>query len=107
MPYVTGSAILTHVGEGSPTSDDTAWAADCAAAIEAVIAHRMADVTITADITAELERAALQDGAAAYVDRHSPHGIQSTGEGDVIRLGRDIVRALEPVFLRYALPGIG
>jgi hypothetical protein len=106
MPYVTGAAILT--GAGSPSAPDTDWADACAAAIEAVIAHRMADVTITADITAELERAALLDGVAAYVDLSAPHGIQSIGtQGEPVRLGRDIVRALEPVFTRYALPGIG
>jgi hypothetical protein len=107
MPYVTGAAILVQAGVATPSTDDEAWADACAAALESVIEHRMTDVTITAGITAELERAALQDGAAAYVDRQSPHGIQSNGEGDVVRLGRDIVRALEPVFTRYALPGIG
>jgi hypothetical protein len=106
VPYVTGAAILT--GAGSPSDPNTDWADACAAALEAVIAHRMADVTITADITAELERAALLDGVAAYVDLSAPHGIQSLGpNGETVRLGRDIVRALEPVFLRYALPGIG
>lgn len=108
MTYVTGAAILAHVGKTAPTAAETAWAGTCADALEAVIAHRMADVTITAGITDELERAALQDGAAAFVDRSAPHGIQTTGpDGQTVRLGRDIVRALEPVFLRYALPGIG
>jgi hypothetical protein len=110
MPYVTGAAILTHVGNAAPTAADTAWATACAAAIEAVIAHRMADVTVAAagPIEAELIRAGTQDGAAAYVAREAPHGIRSLApDQDVVRMGADIVRELEPVFQRYALPGIG
>lgn len=108
MPYVTGSAILTHVRKTDPAADDTAWAQTCADALEALIGLRMAGVTITAGITDELERAALQDGAAAYVDRTAPHGVQSLGpDGEAVRLGADIGRTLRPVFLRYAGPGIG
>ena len=107
-PYVTGAEILTHVRKSSPAADDTAWAQTCADAIEALIAYRLADVTITADIEAELVRAALQDGAAAYMDREAPHGVQSFGpDGESVRLGRDLARALYPVFIRYAGPGIG
>jgi hypothetical protein len=96
------------VGKGSPTAGETAWAEKCAAAIESVIAHRMADVTITAGIEAELIRAGELDGAAAFVDLTAPHGVVTNGpDQQSIRLGRDIVRALEPVFMRYALPGIG
>jgi hypothetical protein len=106
MTYVTGSAILAHVRKADPTADDTTWAGTCADAIEALIASRMAGVTITAGITDELERAALQDGAAAYVDRTAPHGVQSLGpDGEAVRLGADIGRTLRPVFLRYAGPG--
>ena len=108
MPYVTGADILTAVGKTSPTAADTAWAADCAAALESVIEHRMTDVTITSGITDELIRAALLDGAAAFTDLTAPHGVMTTGpDQQAVRLGRDIVRALEPVFTRYALPGIG
>ena len=107
-PYVTGAQILAHVRKTSPAADDTTWANKCAAAIEALIAYRMADVTITAAIEDELIRAALQDGAAAYVDRDAPHGVQSFGpEGESVRLGRDLSRSLYPVFMRYAGPGIG
>jgi hypothetical protein len=112
MPYVTGAAILTHVGivapDSPPTAADTAWAGTCADALEALIAQRMAGVTITAGITDELERAALQDGAAAYKDRDAPHGVLTTGnDGEAVRLGADIGRTLRPVFARYAGPGIG
>ena len=105
---MTGAKILTHVGEGSPAADQTAWANSCAAALEAVIAHRLTGVTITAGIEAELNVAAVQDGAACYAARKAPHGVLSVGpDGDVVRLGREITRELEPVFLRYAGPGIG
>jgi hypothetical protein len=107
-PYVTAALILAAAGKGSPTAAETAWAETCAAAIEARIAHRMADVTVTAGIEDELIRAATLDGVAAFVDKDAPHGIQTTGpDGQTARLGRDIVRALEPVFTAYALPGIG
>lgn len=107
-PYVTAALILAHVRKTSPAADDTTWAGTCATAIEALIAHRMAGVTLTADIEAELTRAAIQDGAAAYMDRDAVHGVQSLGpDGEVVRLGRDISRSLYPVFIRYAGPGIG
>ena len=107
-PFVTGAEILTHVGEDAPDAAQTAWAASCAAALEAVIAYRLTGVTITAGIEAELNVAAVQDGAACYASRAAPHGVLSVGpDGDVVRLGRDITRELEPIFLRYAGPGIG
>jgi hypothetical protein len=70
----------------------------------------MADVTYDdpGPVAHELARAALIDGVAAYVDIKAPHGVQSLGpDGDVVRLGRSISRALEDVFRTYALPGIG
>jgi hypothetical protein len=109
MPYVTGAGILTHVRKSDPDADDSDWADACAAAVEAAIAHRMADVTVDpgSNAEAELTRAALQDGAAAYIARKAPHGVIVVGDGDATRLGADLVRSLEPVFRRYALPGIG
>src|SRR5688572_7734280 len=108
MAYVTGAQIITHVRKTGATADDTAWAATCAAAIESLIARRMADVTITAGMTDELERAALQAGAAAYTERDAPHGIQSFGaDGQTVRLSATLGRSLEPVFAQLAGPGIG
>ena len=107
-PYVTAALILAHVKITSPAADQTAWATTCAAAIEARIASRLAGITLSAGDEAELTRAAIQDGAAAYVDREAPHGVQSFGpDGESVRLGRDIVRALYPVFINIAGPGIG
>jgi hypothetical protein len=108
MPYVVAADILEHAKVSSPSAADTEWAGIVADALEAVIAHRMTGITITADITSELERAALLDGLAAYAERSAPHGIVELGDGtSTARLGRDITRALEPVFYRYAGPGIG
>jgi hypothetical protein len=108
MPYVTGAQIITHVRKTGATADDTAWAATCAAAIEAVIARRMGTTTITAGMTAELTRAALQAGAAAYMERDAPHGIQSFGpDGETVRLSATLGRSLEPVFHQLIGPGIG
>ena len=106
MPYVTGAAILTHVGEDSPSADQTAWAGTVADALEAEIALRLVGVTVTAGMSDILERAALQDGAAGYLERESPHGIVTLGDGETARLGRDLLRALVPVLDRLATPGI-
>ena len=109
MPYVTAAQILSHVQQPSPTAADTDWAEICAAAIEAEIEHAMVGVTVDPGSPAEaaLERAALDDGAAAFLRRRAPHGILSTGpEGEAVRLGADIVIALRPVFRRYGTPGI-
>lgn len=110
MPYVTGAQILTHAGVSDPSADDTAWAEVCAAAIEAVIAKRMTGVTVDpgSDAEDELIRAARDDGTAAYARRKAPHGVLSSGpDGEVVRLGADLIIALRPVFARYATPGIG
>ena len=107
-PYVTGALILEHVAKDDPSTPDEEWADKCAAAVESVIAHRLEGITLGAGAEAELEVAGLQDGAACYLSRKSPHGIQSIGpDGDIVRLGRSIVRELEPVFQTYAGPGIG
>lgn len=108
MAYVTAAQILTHAGVASPSADDTAWATDCAAAIEAAIAHGMGGVTVVpgSAAAAELAVAARADGAAAYTSRRAPHGILSVGpDGQAVRLGADIVRALRPVFARYGTLG--
>lgn len=110
MSYVTAAAILTHASVPDPTAEDTAWAEDVAAAIEGLIAERMAGVTVDpgSNAEAELTVAALSDGAAAYARRRAPHGILSIGpDGQTVRLGADLAIALRPVFLRYAGPGIG
>lgn len=107
-PYVTGAAILTHVGKTAPTAAETAWAGVCADAIEAMIALRLDGATPSAGFEDELIRAALQDGAAAFMDKSAPHGVESLGpDGEVVRLGRDLNRALYPVFQRHLGPGIG
>ena len=102
--YVTGEQILDHVRKSSPDADDSAWADVCAAAINGAIDYRLTGVEIEPDGDAEAEiiRAALQDGAAAYIGRDAPHGVLSDViGGDAVRLGSDIIRALEPVLRRY------
>lgn len=106
---MTGALILAHVANTSPSAADTAWAGTCAAAIEGAIADRLGDgaLTPTASQEAQIVAAALQDGAACYVSRKSPHGVLSIGpDGDAVRLGRDLLRELEPILYRIA-PGIG
>lgn len=110
MPYVDGAGILAHAGVSSPSQADEDWADVCAAAVEAAIEHQMDGVTVDPGSAAEAEltRAALDDGAAAYARRKAPHGVLTVGpNGESVRLGADIVIALRPVFRRYATPGIG
>ena len=100
MAYVTAATILAHAQVTTPTSPETAVATAVAAAIEARIETAMADVTVDSgsEAEAELTRAALDDGAAAYARAR-------TGQRE--ELGSDIAVALAPVFFRYAPPPIG
>lgn len=109
MPYVTGAAILTHVGKSSPSAADTAWATSCADAIEGGITALLGGETPSAGGTDELEVAALTDGAALFNSRAAPHGILSVGpDGDAVRLGADSLRAVKPVIYRvHTTAGIG
>lgn len=111
MPYVTGAAILTHVGKTSPSAGDTAWAGLCADAIEAAIHARLDAGAITPDSYGvdELEVSALTDGAALFNSRTAPHGVLSLGiDGEAVRLGADSLRATLPVLRRiHPTAGIG
>ena len=110
-PYVTGGAILTHVRKEGATGDEEDWADACAAAIEGVIDEFLdgGALTPTSSQEAELIVAALQDGAACYIGRTAPHGIMSiSAEGDIVRLGRNLIRELDPILQRIqGGPGIG
>jgi hypothetical protein len=102
----TGPAIVAALGT---TGVDTAWAATCAAAVNAAIGTRLNDYvpTVGGLAEAELTRSALLDGVAAYKDRDAPHGILSIGpDGEIARTGSDIVRWSNPVINRYILPGV-
>jgi hypothetical protein len=109
VTYVTGAAILTHVGKTSPTAGDTAWASSCADAIEGGIAALLDGETPSGGGVDELEVAALSDGAALFNSRAAPHGILSVGpDGDAVRLGADSLRAVKPVLYRiHSTAGIG
>lgn len=103
-PYVTGAEILTATG-----GDNAAWAATVAAAIEGAIADRLAGHTPSAEFDANLQRSAVIDGAAAYIELKSPAGVVSLGpDGETFRLGADVLRSTEAVMRRH-LPagGIG
>lgn len=109
MTYVTGAAILVHVGKGTGTADEQAWAGSCADAIEGAIAARLDGETPSAGGINELEVAALQDGAALFNGKAAPHGILSVGpDGDAVRLGSDTIRVIERVIARaHPRAGIG
>jgi hypothetical protein len=106
MAYVTGSQILAQAGVGTGTAAEQAWAAICAAAVEAAIATRLGTVTASDELADELAMAALSDGVMAYVSRDAPHGVLSVGpDATPVRLGADILRACRPVLLRNLGPG--
>lgn len=109
MPYVTGAQILVHVGVGTGTAAEQAWAGKCADAIEGAIATRLEGNTPNASGIDELEVAALTDGAALYNSKASPSGVLSVGpDGDAVRLGADSLRAVKPVLSRiHPTAGIG
>jgi hypothetical protein len=111
--WTTGAAILSIVGVTAPAdSETTAWAAACAAAVNAGIDHRMAGVPVIdpPDPAAypELTYAAGIAGAEAYKRREAIYGL--TGyvdlEGAAIRVARDYLAGVEPLIARYATIGI-
>lgn len=108
--YVTGPDITTFVGKGAtPNADDVAWAAKCAADINAGIALRLDGETPSADGVSELTVAALIDGAALFNSRAAPHGVLSLGiDGEAVRLGADSLRAVSKVITRvHSTAGYG
>lgn len=110
MPvYVEAEDVIADAGVQTPASDpDTEWATQCAAAVQEAIDHELAGVTITdpSGPFDAIRAAARVDAAAAYVSRRAPHGILSVGpEGQAVRLGSDIIRALRPVLARYSERG--
>ncbi len=105
---ITGAQVLTHVRKDAPTAADTAWAGTCAAAVTALIARRVGSATLSAGDESEVTRAALQSAGAAYVERDSPHGVQSFGpDGETVRLSMTLGKALEATFQQILGPGIG
>ncbi len=107
---VSGTQITTAVGISAPTAAEITWAASCAAAVNAAITTRLNGYTaaVASAAESELARAAILDGAAAFRDLDSPHGVLNLGpDGAVVRTGSDVLRASIPAINRYALPGIG
>jgi hypothetical protein len=103
---VSGPDIEAVIGTGA----DTAWAATCAAAVNAAYTTALNGYVPASpsDAEDELTRAALLDGVTAYKDRGSPYGILSVGpDGEEVRVGYDVIRAGFPAIYRYAIPGIG
>jgi len=111
VTYVTGTQILVHVGVGTGTAAEQAWAQKCADAIEGAIAARLDSGAVTPDSAGvdELEVAALTDGAALYNSKDAPSGVLSmTIDGQAVRMGADSIRALRPVLARiHPTAGIG
>src|SRR5690348_328553 len=100
-PWVDGAAILQHVaGSGTPSAEspDEDWAATVADVINGAIDKRLDGDTPSAEEDDQLMGLALQDAAALYIARKSPHGIVSFGpDGDVVRQGSAVLRACEQV----------
>ena len=103
----SGAAIVAALGT---TGVDATWAGQCAAQVNAAIETALNGYTVAAAglAEAELTRTALLDGIAANKDRDALHGILSLGpDGEIARIGSDVVRWSRPVIARYAIPGMG
>ena len=105
----SGSDILTAADKGSPTAGETAWAADCAAAVNAAIETRLNGYTVASPSNAEdeLTRSALLDGLEYFRSKDARFGILSVGpDGEPVRVAVDLLWSV-PVIARYATPGMG
>jgi len=110
--WVSAEGILSAVGIAAPDADASAWAAACAAAVNAGIDRRMTGVPVIepADPAQfpELTYAATIAGAEAYKRREAVYGL--TGyvdlEGAAVRVARDYLAGVEPLIARYATIGI-
>lgn len=111
MPYVDATAILDQaLGSLTPTQANEDRAELCAGAVNAAIGTALNGYEVAVDSAAEAEltRAALLDGVAAYQAFDAPSGVLTVGpDGAPVRLPVDVLRACRPVIQRYAIPGIG
>lgn len=107
--FVTADEILQYVGVKFPSADDTAWSAECAAAVNDGILLRLNGAVITNPPPAELHTAAIMAGGETYKRREAPFGITGFNdiEGNAIRISRDYIDGISPIISRYAIPGIG
>jgi len=108
--FVEPDAILAYVGIKTPTTDETAWAEACAAAVNDGIVVRLNGAAIIDPPPSELTTAALMAGSEAFKRREAPFGITGFNdiEGNAIRLARDYLDSIRPVIDRYSAgPGIG
>lgn len=108
MEWVTGAAILEHLGNTAPTPSDSSWADACAAAVSAGIDLRLDGMLILEPLPGELTWAARVAGAEAYKRREATFGL--TGyvdlQGAAIRVARDYLESIAPIIARYATVGI-
>jgi len=112
MYGLTGTQVLTFVGNKTPAAEDTAWADAVAKALVSGLTYRLNGAVIESPSGAEdeLNVALLIGGAEGYKRREATFG--STGyadlEGNAIRLARDYLDSVKPLVNRYSAgPGIG
>lgn len=111
MIYVTAAQVLSGVGNGAPSSDETEWATACAAAVNAAVEIRLqgAEILNPSPAYDELTLAARLAGAEAYKRKEAVFGVTgySDLEGAAIRIARDYLTGVGPIIERYSVPGIG
>lgn len=106
--WVTGSDILQHVGNTSPSSADTYWAAQCAEAVSSGINRYLgvAADPLPEGALEEIAPAAIVAGTEAYKRREAPWGM--TGyldlQGAALRVSRDWLDSIRPQLQRWASP---
>lgn len=110
MPvYVTGVETTTFAGISAPDADEQAWAAACAAAVQAAIESRLngaviADPSLAFD---ELRVAARIAAAEAFKRKEATFGITGFADlqGAAIRVARDYMDGIRPLVDRYRIVG--
>jgi hypothetical protein len=112
VTWTVSGTDITDAALGSaatPSADQVAWSAVCAAAVNAAITKRLNGyVPATASLAeAELTRSAILDGLEFFRSKDARFGVLSVGpDGEPVRVATDILWSV-PVIARYATPGIG
>lgn len=106
VQWVTGAEILAHVGAGTGSPEEQAWAELCAAAVSSGIDARLAGAAMSdpfdpADAP-ELVRAARVAGGNAYKAREAA----LDGSRTVDAIAGDYLEPVAGIIARWATTGI-
>jgi hypothetical protein len=110
VTWITGLDILTHTRVSQPTEADTAWAGECARAVNAAIDAYLGVVPdpIPQAMYDEVRGNALTAGGDAYRRRDAPFGMAGYSDVSGIseRVARDYINGILPQLDRWRTIGI-